>query len=282
MIGPELDIPAPDVGTNAQVMAWILDTYSVDVGENVLGVVTGKPVSIGGSLGREEATGRGCAYVVCRALERLGQDLSTTRVAVQGFGNVGGWFAQLISDFGARVVAASGSMGGVYNAAGLDIAALRKHRETNRDLTGFRGGDAITNEELLTCDCDVLVPAALEGAVTGPIAERIRARLIVEAANGPVTPDAEAVLCDAGAQVVPDILASGGGVVVSYFEWVQGTMSYFWKLEDVHARLKEAMDNAFDAMHTLAVDKQVSFRQAAYMLGVGRVAEACRLKGLFP
>jgi glutamate dehydrogenase (NAD(P)+) len=282
VIGPDQDIPAPDVGTNAQVMAWILDTYSTDVGKNALGVVTGKPVSVGGSVGREEATGRGCAYVVCRAFERLERPLPGARIAVQGFGNVGSWFAQLISEFGATVVAVSGTSGGVHNPGGLDIAALRRYRETSRDLTGFDGGDKISNDELLTCDCDVLVPAALEGTITPKIAGKIRAGMIVEAANGPIVPEAEEVLDDADVIIVPDILASGGGVVVSYFEWVQGIMSYFWKIEDVRDRLKEVMDRAFDDVFALAKEKNVKLRSASYMLGVGRVAEACRLKGLFP
>ena len=282
VLGPDLDIAAPDVGTNAQVMAWILDTYSVEVGRNALGVVTGKPVSIGGSLGREDATGRGCAYILRRALERLGRDITKTRVAVQGFGNVGSWFAQRIADFGARVVAVSASTGGVYNAKGLDVEAVRKHRQAGADLSGFPGGDALTNDELLACDCDVLVPAALEGAVNETNASTVRARILLEAANGPTTPSADAVLADAGVLVVPDILANAGGVVVSYFEWVQGVTSYFWKIEDVHARLEEAMVQAFDVVHDLADEKKITLRQASYSLAVGRVADACRLKGLFP
>ena len=282
VIGPEQDIPAPDVGTNAQVMAWILDTYSVEVGKNSLGVVTGKPVAVGGSVGRDDATGRGCAYVVCRALDRLGMDLTKARIAVEGFGNVGAWFAERITEFGGRVVAVSGRAGGVYNPGGLDIPRLRKHRADGGTLGDFPEGDAVTNEEVLTCDCDVLVPAALEGSITRPVAEKIKARVIAEGANGPTTHEAEAVLADAGVLVIPDILANAGGVVVSYFEWVQGITSFFWKLEDIHTRLKDVMDRAFDEVHALAQTESVTLRQASYMIGVGRVAEAAQLKGLFP
>jgi len=282
VIGPEVDIPAPDVGTDSQVMAWILDTYTVDVGYNALGVVTGKPIAVGGSLGREDATGRGCLYTVLRAAEKLGMKVDGLRIAVQGFGNVGGWFARLAVQHGARVVAVSTSKGGIYNEKGLDVEAAAEYYAREGHLLGFKGGEQITNEELLTCDCDVLAPAALEGAIDSSIAPRIRAKVVAEGANGPVTPEADEIINGMGVLVIPDILANAGGVTVSYFEWVQGIMSFFWSLEDVHRRLKEVMDRAFDEVYEMAGRYKVSMRDAAYMLAVGRVAEACRLKGLFP
>lgn len=282
VIGPEVDIPAPDVGTDAQVMAWIMDTYSVDVDHNELGVVTGKPIPLGGSLGREDATARGCLYVVLKGVEKLGLKIEGLRVAVQGFGNVGSWFARLAAEAGAKVVAVSTSRGGLYNRKGLDVETTISHYKREGHLQGFAGAEQISNEELLTLDCDVLVPAALAGAIDSQIAERIKAKIVAEAANGPTTPEADRILHEMSVLLIPDILANAGGVTVSYFEWVQGVMNFFWRLQDVHERLKDVMDRAFEEVYATAKKHNVSMRDAAYMLGVGRVAEASRLRGLFP
>jgi len=282
VIGPEVDIPAPDVGTDAQVMAWIMDTYSVDVDHNELGVVTGKPIPLGGSLGREDATARGCLYTVLGAIGKLGLKSAGLKVAVQGFGNVGSWYARLAAEAGSKVIAVSTSQGGVYNEKGLDVEAAVKHYKREGHLLDFAGGDQITNEQLLTLECDVLVPAALEGAIDAQIARQVKAKIVAEAANGPTTPEADRILHEMGVLVIPDILANAGGVTVSYFEWVQGIMSFFWKLQDVHERLKDVMDRAFEEVYETAGKHKMSMRDAAYMLGVGRVAEASRLRGLFP
>ncbi|HZO98054.1 MAG TPA: Glu/Leu/Phe/Val dehydrogenase [Gaiellaceae bacterium] len=281
-IGPEKDIPAPDVGTTPQVMAWIFDTYSMNRGHSVLSVVTGKPLTVGGSLGREEATGRGVLFCLAEALAKQGVAPYGLRVAVQGFGNVGSVFARLVSELGARVVAVSDSSGGVYNEHGVDVAAALAHKREGGRLVELGGGDAITNDELLVCDCDVLAPCALEQAITEANADRVRARIVVEGANGPTTPAADEILEGKGVFVLPDVLANAGGVVVSYFEWVQGLQEFFWKEEEVNARLAEIVAGAFAATWALHEQHAVPLRSAAYGLAVRRVAEASVIRGLYP
>ena len=281
-IGPEKDIPAPDVGTNAQTMAWIFDTYSMNKGHSVLGVVTGKPLTIGGSLGREEATARGGLFCLESALEKKGRSMADLRIAVQGFGNVGSYFAKLAAEAGATVVAISDSSGGVYNANGVDVAAAFVHKRDGGALAELKGGDRITNEELVTVDCDVFAPCALEQVVTEANADRVRAKLIVEGANGPVTPAADAILEGNDVLVIPDVLANAGGVVVSYFEWVQGLQEYFWKEDEVNARLNEIVTRAFDETWATREERNISMRLGAYGLAVQRVAEATVTRGLYP
>ena len=283
IIGPEKDIPAPDVGTDAQTMAWMMDTFSTHSGYTVTGVVTGKPVSVGGSEGRGGATSRGVMYAAFSALHEAGVDHRGATVAVQGFGKVGGLAAQFLHDAGCVVVAVSDWKGGVHDARGLNPAALLRHLRTGADtVVGYPGTDTITNAELLELDVDVLVPAALEGVVHEGNADRIRARFVVEGANGPTTPDADAVLEGNGVRVVPDVLANSGGVAVSYFEWVQDLQAYFWTEDEVNDRLKRLMESAYDQVSELARDRRVSLRTAAQMIGVGRVAEAHRTRGLYP
>jgi glutamate dehydrogenase (NAD(P)+) len=281
-IGPEKDIPAPDVGTNAQVMAWIFDTYSMTVGHSVLGVVTGKPLSLGGSVGREEATARGSLTCIAAALGKQGASLPGTRVAIQGFGNVGSNLARLLAAEGAVVVAISDSHGGVANPRGIDVAdALTHKRETGR-LAGLPETEAITNEELIAIDCDVLAPCALEQVLHEGNADRIRARVVCEGANGPTTPAADAILEDRGVLVLPDVLANAGGVVVSYFEWVQGLQEYFWKEQEVNARLEEIVVAAFEQTWAANERGASTMRAAAYGIAVQRVAEATTIRGIYP
>jgi glutamate dehydrogenase (NAD(P)+) len=282
IIGPVQDIPAPDVGTDAQVMSWLLDTYSMMVGHQELGVVTGKPVALGGSVGREEATGRGVMNVLRKFLATQNKTLTGTRIAVQGFGNVGSHAARLLSERGATIVAISDKFGAMYDENGIDIEAAMKYYKENGQLTDFGEGDVITNEELLTCECDVLVPAAMENTVDEKTAPHIRARVVCEGANGPTTPGADAILKDNGVTVLPDILANAGGVTVSYFEWVQGLDNYFWDLKRVNDELQKVMEKAFDAVNAKADEADCDYRTAAYTIAVSRVADACRLKGLFP
>ncbi len=283
IIGPEKDIPAPDVGTDEQTMAWIMDTYSVNAGYTVTGVVTGKPVSIGGSMGRGGATSRGVMYAAFSALREAGVDHRGATVAVQGFGKVGGLAAQYLHDAGCNVVAVSDVGGGVYNRAGLNPVALLRHvRAGAQSVVGYPGTDTISNEELLELDVDVLVPAALEGVIHEDNADRVRARFVVEGANGPTTPDGDAILEDRGVVVVPDVLANSGGVAVSYFEWVQDLQAYFWSEDEVNDRLWALMDRAYSEVSALAAERDVSLRTAAQMIGVGRVAEAHRTRGLHP
>jgi glutamate dehydrogenase (NAD(P)+) len=281
-IGPEKDIPAPDVGTNALTMAWIFDTFSMNKGHSVLGVVTGKPLTIGGSLGREEATARGGLYCLLAALREQGRPLEGLRVAVQGFGNVGSFFAKFVSELGAVVVAVSDSSGGIHNANGVDVAAAFAHKREGGSIPDLKGGDAIGNDELLLLDCDVLAPCALEQVITERNAARVKAKLIVEGANGPITPAADDVLEEAGVLVLPDVLANAGGVVVSYFEWVQGLQEYFWKEDEVNARLNEIVTRAFDETWATYRSRRVPMRLAAYGLAVQRVAEATVTRGLYP
>ena len=281
-IGPEKDIPAPDVGTNAATMAWIFDTYSMNKGHSVLGVVTGKPLTIGGSLGREEAPSRGALFCLASALQRRGRALAGTRIAVQGFGTVGSSFARFAAEEGALVVAVSDSTGGVFNDKGIDIGAALEHKRSGGSLSELKGGDRISNDELLLLDCDVLAPCALEQVITDENADQVKAALIVEGANGPVTPAADEILEGNGVLVLPDVLANAGGVVVSYFEWVQGLQEYFWKEDEVNARLNSIVTRAFDETWATVEERKTSMRMAAYGLAVQRVAEATITRGLYP
>jgi glutamate dehydrogenase (NAD(P)+) len=281
-IGPEKDIPAPDVGTNAQTMAWIFDTYSMNKGHSVLGVVTGKPLTIGGSLGREEATARGATFCLESALDKKGRSMQGLRVAVQGFGKVGAYFAKFIAEQGATVVAISDSTGGIYNPNGIDIAAAFAHKRGGGSISELKGGEHITNEELIALDCDVFAPCALEQVVTEANANEVKAKVIVEGANGPLTPAADEILEANGVMILPDVLANAGAVVVSYFEWVQGLQEYFWKEDEVNARLNSIITRAFDETWATYEERKTSMRMAAYGLAVQRVAEATVTRGLYP
>ena len=281
VFGPRLDIPAPDVGTNPRVMAWIYEEYSKYNGY-MPGVVTGKPVQVGGSLGRAEATGRGDMVSTREALAQMNLSPKDVRVAVQGFGNVGSASAALLHQAGARIVAVSDSSGGTLNPAGLDPKALLSHKSESGRLSDYRGGEPIDNQALLAVDCDVLIPAALEQQITAANAERVRARLVVEGANGPTTPDADAILKARGVMVVPDILANAGGVVVSYFEWVQDIQSFFWTEEEINERLERLMVRAYREVTATGRDKGVDLRTAALIRAVERVAEAIMILGIYP
>ena len=281
LMGPNVDIPAPDVGTNPQTMAWIMDTFSMKRGYVESGAVTGKPIGLGGSAGRTEATGRGLMYIAREALQQGGRGLGGTTFAIQGFGNVGSSAARLLHAAGAHIVAVSDVSGGIHNPSGLDIPALLNHVKATKFVKDFPGSEAISNAELLAYPCDVLLPAALEGQITGQSAGRIRAKLVLEGANGPTTPEGDAVLAERGIKLVPDILANAGGVVVSYFEWVQDRYGYFWKEKEVRARLEEMMVTALSAVADAADLQQVDLRMAAYIVAVGRVAEAKKLRGLY-
>jgi len=281
-IGPEKDIPAPDVGTDGRVMAWIFDTYSMNKGHSVLGVVTGKPLTIGGSLGREEATARGALYCVREAVRKLQLSLQGTAVAVQGFGNVGSFLAKFLAEDGAKVIAISDSTAGLHNPNGVDVQAALAHKRETGTLAGFRGAEAISNDELLLLECDVLAPCALEQVITPENADKVRAKVIVEGANGPVTPTADEILEDKGIVVLPDILANAGGVVVSYFEWVQGLQEYFWKEAEVNAKLNDIVTRAFNETWAVHESRGVSVRMGAYGLAVRRVAEATTTRGIYP
>ncbi len=282
LIGPESDVPAPDVNTNPQTMAWIMDTYSMHHGYSIPGVVTGKPLSIGGSEGRLDATGRGVAYCVQQAAEGLGIDIRGARVAVQGFGNVGEATARLLAESGAKIVAISDSSGGIYSRTGIDVAALKRHKQESGSVLGLPRTERISNEELLELECEVLVPAALEGVLTAENAPRVKARIIAEGANGPTTPDADRVFHERGILLIPDILCNAGGVTVSYFEWVQDREEFFWSLEEINSRLKRIMTRAFDDVLRMAREHGTNLRRAAYMLAVSRVAEATTTRGLYP
>ncbi len=281
LLGPDTDVPAPDVNTNERVMAWVMDTYSMHVGRTENAVVTGKPVEMGGSLGRREATGRGCMLVTREAMAHLGLPMQGATVAVQGFGNVGSVAAQLLAAEGCRVVAISDRTGAFHNAAGIDVAAAVAHVAAHRTLEGFTGGEAMDAEELLTLDVDILVPAALENVITTRNAQRIRARVVCEGANGPTTAAADPILDEKGIFVIPDILANAGGVTVSYFEWVQDRMGYFWSEDVVNQRLGEIMTLGFHDVLRLAQQHKVNMRTAAYMLAISRVATVHRLRGIY-
>lgn len=282
LIGPETDIPAPDVNTNAQTMAWIMDTYSMHKGYSVTAVVTGKPVNIGGAEGRNEATARGVQYVIREATRERNIPLSGARVAVQGFGNAGSIAARFLAEDGAIVVAASDSQGGVYNPKGLDVRSLLAFKQEHGTLVGFPAGDHVTNQELLELDCDILIPAALENQFNANNAPRVKAKLIAEAANGPTNPEADLIFFDRGIFLLPDILANAGGVTVSYFEWVQDLQSFFWSEEETNKRLLQIMTRAFAEVYKIAQDRKIDMRTAAYILAVGRVAEATKTRGIYP
>jgi glutamate dehydrogenase (NAD(P)+) len=282
LIGPERDIPAPDVGTNAQIMAWIMDTYSMNQGYSVPGVVTGKPLSIGGSAGRAASTARGVMYVTVATLKHLAMPVDQARVVVQGFGKVGAPAVDLLHDQGCLIVGVSDHNGGVYNPRGLSPVGLAAHHDESGTVVGFEGGEQVTNEELLALECDVLIPAAIEGQITEANADRVHARIVVEGANGPTSPEADEILFDRKVEVVPDILANAGGVAVSYFEWVQDLQAYFWSEDEVNARLRRVMEESYVSVLELAEDRKVTMRQAATILGVSRVAEAHTTRGLFP
>ena len=280
-LGPDSDVPAPDVNTNERVMAWVMDTYSMHVGHTVTAVVTGKPVEMGGSLGRREATGRGCMIVAKQALAELGMPVRGTTVAVQGFGNVGSIAAQLLKLEGCSIVAISDRAGAFYNRGGIDVDAAIAHVQKHRTLDGFVGGDRITNEELLALDVDVLLPAALENVITSKNAASIKAKIICEGANGPTTAGADSILDEKGVFIIPDILANAGGVTVSYFEWVQDRGGYFWDERTVNDRLTQIMVRSFDDVLKMSKQHRVNMRTAAYMLSISRVANVHRLRGIY-
>ncbi len=282
LIGPERDIPAPDVNTNAQVMAWMMDTYSMHAGYTVPGVVTGKPISLGGSEGRNEATARGAVYCIVEAADQLGMDLKRARVAVQGFGNAGSIAARLIADEGSSVVAVSDSTGGIQRPDGLDIDRVIAWKKEHGTVQGFPGARDVTNADVLEVDCDILIPAALENQITARNARAISAKVIAEAANGPTTPEADEILFDRGVFMIPDILCNAGGVTVSYFEWVQDLNRDHWSERIVNAKLKDIMVRAFGETLHLAHQEEVNMRTGAYLLAVQRVADATSMRGLYP
>jgi glutamate dehydrogenase (NAD(P)+) len=282
MIGPDLDIPAPDLGTDEQTMAWMMDTYSMTQGKSVPGVVTGKPLLVGGSAGRREATGRGIVYVLYQAVHRLGQEIKGRKVVVQGFGNVGGVAARMLWRDGALILGVSDYRGGVWNSQGLDVRALEQHSKEAGSVSGFPGADAISNKDILEQPCDILLPAATGSQIREDNADRIQAKIVVEGANGPTTPEADVILHNRGILVIPDILANAGGVVVSYFEWVQGLQFFFWKESEITSRLQEIMARAFARVWNISKKEHVDLRTAALMEGVRRVADAHQVRGLYP
>ncbi len=282
LIGPDRDIPAPDVNTNAQTMAWIMDTFSMHQGYTISGVVTGKPIAIGGSLGRNEATARGAVFTLQRWSAATNTPLTGLRVAIQGYGNAGSIAATLLAAEGARIIAVSDSSGGIHDPAGLDPAKVSAWKQEHGTVVGFPRADGVTNQEILELDCDILVPAALENQITRDNAPRIQARVIAEAANGPTTPEADQILFEKGVFLIPDILCNAGGVTVSYFEWVQDMQSFFWSEDRINESLHEIMDRAFEAVHSMSTKHGVDMRTAAYMVAVARVAEATMLRGLYP
>ncbi len=282
IIGPESDIPAPDMGTNPQIMAWIMDTYSMHAGHTVSAVVTGKPLAIGGSEGRMDATGLGVNIIAAQAARRMGFQLGGSRVVVQGFGNVGAATAKFMHRDGAKVIAVSDAWGAIHNDGGLEIPALLEHTRRYGRVEAFSGAEQITNSQLLELPCDILVPAALQNQITAKNARQINAKLIVEGANGPTTPDADAILADRGVIVVPDILANAGGVIVSYFEWVQDLQAFFWSEEEVNDKLENILTRAFKQVASASTRLNTNLRMAAYSLGVGRVAEATKTRGIYP
>ena len=282
LIGPERDIPAPDVNTNAQTMAWIMDTYSMHVGYTVPGVVTGKPISLGGSEGRNEATARGTVYCVVEAARHVGMDLKQSTVVVQGFGNAGSIAAQLMEKEGSKILAVSDSTGGIYNPDGLDISRVVAWKAEHGTVVGFPGSQEKTNAQVLEIECDVLIPAALENQITAANAERVKAKIVAEAANGPTTPDADEILYRRGIFLIPDILCNAGGVTVSYFEWVQDLNRDHWSEDTVNKKLHAIMTRAFAETVEIAEREQVHMRMAAYLLAVDRVAAATAMRGLYP
>jgi glutamate dehydrogenase (NAD(P)+) len=282
-IGPQVDIPAPDLGTNEQVMAWMMDTYSTYSGHSVPGVVTGKPVGIGGSVGRREATGRGVSYLINRAMDTIGLSSHGATAVIQGFGNVGSITAHSLAKYGVKIIAVSDVRGGVFNRNGIDLRKVEKHQAQHRTVTGFAEAEPITNEQLLITPCDILVPAALERQITEANAAKIQCRILAEAANGPTTPEADHIL-DQRPEIfiIPDILCNAGGVVVSYFEWVQDLQSFFWSETEVVDKLFRILESAFTQTLNLSRKNKITMRLAALSLGVRRVHEAKRVRGLFP
>jgi glutamate dehydrogenase (NAD(P)+) len=282
-ISPQVDVMAPDMGTNEQVMAWMMDTYSVHVGASVSGIVTGKPIGLGGSHGRREATGRGVAYLANRATDTLGLDITKCRVAVQGYGNVGSYAALTLARYGAKIVAVTDAVGGVRNDRGLDLVALNEHVARTRSVAGFAGGEPITNEALLVMPCDILVPAAMERQITGENAGKIQCRILAEGANGPTTPDADRILEQRDdVFVIPDILCNAGGVIVSYFEWVQDLQSFFWGETEITDKLFRILETSYTQVLTMSRKQKISMRTAALCTGIQRVQEAKKIRGLFP
>jgi glutamate dehydrogenase/leucine dehydrogenase len=282
IIGPDRDIPAPDVYTDSQTMAWIMDTYSMTVGYSALGVVTGKPISLGGSLGRNEATARGCVVAVEEACKTKKMSLRGATVAIQGYGNAGSIAARLFAEKKAKVIAISDSRGAVHNSRGIDPIKALRYKERSGTVVGMPGASRLNADDLLTIKCDILVPAALENAITLHNADQIKAKIVAEAANGPTTPHADEILARKNIMVLPDILANAGGVTVSYFEWSQDLQGYFWSEDEVNARLEVVMRRAFNDVHETSRKYRTHMRNAAYILAVGRVAEATTVRGLFP
>ena len=282
LIGPDHDIPAPDVGTNEQVMAWMMDTYSQQRGYAVPGVVTGKPICIGGSLGREEATGRGVVYITLETLRHLGIKAEGSTAVVQGFGNVGSIAARFLISNGIKVVGVSDSTCGVYNSNGLDISALISYKKSKHTLEGYSNAEMITNEELFGLECTILVPAALSGQITEENADRLKCRIIVEGANSPTTSGADEILRERGVFVIPDILANSGGVIVSYFEWVQDLQKYFWKEKEINERLQEVITTAFIEVLKFSVSENIDMRKASMVKAIKRLADAHLARGLYP
>jgi glutamate dehydrogenase (NAD(P)+) len=280
-IGPEKDVPAPDVNTNEQIMAWVMDTYSMHVGHTETAVVTGKPIELGGSLGRREATGRGVMIVTREAAKHLGVDIKGATVAVQGFGNVGSVSADLLSRIGAKIVAVTDWKGGVYNPMGLDIAKMLDYARQHKTIEGFPGGEPLDNEQLFALEVDVLVPAALENQITADNAHAVRARIVAEGANGPTTPEAHRQLHERGVFVIPDILANAGGVTTSYFEWVQDRHGYFWTEREVNDRLEDKMCEAFTDVLQTSIKYRTDMRTAAYIVAINRVATVTRMRGMY-
>lgn len=282
IIGPSKDIPAPDVNTNAQTMAWMMDTYSMNEGSTATGVVTGKPIELGGSLGRVEATGRGVFVVGCEAARDLNIDVSKARVVVQGFGNVGGTAARLFHEAGAKVIAAQDHTGTVHNAAGLDVHKLLSHVSQHGGVGGFSGGQALDKNEFWTLETEFLIPAALESQITADNAAKVRAKIVVEGANGPTTPEADDILAENGVYVVPDVLANAGGVTVSYFEWVQDFSSFFWSEDEINQRLERIMREAYASIALVAKEHKVTLRTAAFIVACTRILQARQVRGLYP
>ena len=282
VIGPHGDIPAPDVNTNSQVMAWIMDTYSMHTGYSVPAIVTGKPLSIGGSEGRNDATATGVLFVTRQAARRIGMPLKGARVSIQGYGNAGSIAARLFQREGSKIVAVSDTRGGIYNESGLDPASVLRFKQEQGSVIGFPGAQSISVQDVLEVPCDILIPAATEGVITAANAPRVQARIIAEAANGPTTPEADAILFSKGALVIPDILANAGGVTVSYFEWVQDLQSFFWGVEEIIQKLEVIMNRAFNAVAEKADQSSCDMRLAANMLAIARVAEATQFRGIYP
>ncbi|WJF89853.1 Glu/Leu/Phe/Val dehydrogenase [Paraburkholderia bonniea] len=282
IIGPNTDIPAPDVNTNEQIMAWMMDTYSMNQGQTATGVVTGKPIALGGSLGRREATGRGVYVVGCEAARRIGFDIEGARIAVQGFGNVGGIAARLYQDAGAKVVAVQDHTGTIFRESGIDAIALSEHVAQTGGVGGFAGADAITSDEFWTVESDILIPAALENQITEKNASKIKTKIVVEGANGPTTTAADDILHDKGILVIPDVVANAGGVTVSYFEWVQDFSSFFWTEDEINQRLERVMREAFAAVWQVSSEQKVSVRTAAFIVACTRILQAREMRGLYP